>query len=167
MRIVPFIVSAIITVALILALDNPLPVGEGKTPRLGAFLSPQHGFWQNAEPADEDFNASLHLPGLTGKVDVFFDDRLVPHIYSEKENDAYFVQGYLHAKFRLWQMEFQTHAAAGRLSEVMGDTSGGVNFLAIDKSFRRLGMVYGAEQSLKKLKEDPVTKAENDAYTNG
>jgi penicillin amidase len=30
------------------------------------------------------------------------------------------VQGYLHAKDRLWQMEFQTHFAAGRLSEIVG-----------------------------------------------
>ncbi|MCW3108563.1 MAG: penicillin acylase family protein, partial [Segetibacter sp.] len=146
MRIVPFVISAIMTVALIFALNIPLPIAGSKTPCIGAFLSPQHGFWQNAEPANEDFNATLHLPGLAGKVDVFFDDRLVPHIYAEKENDAYFVQGYLHAKFRLWQMEFQTHAAAGRLSEIMGATSGTTNFLKIDKFFRRLGMVYGAEQ---------------------
>ena len=40
-----------------------------------------------------------------GKVEVYLDDRLVPHIFAEDETDAYFVQGYLHAKFRLWQME--------------------------------------------------------------
>ncbi|MCW3109138.1 MAG: penicillin acylase family protein, partial [Segetibacter sp.] len=58
-------------------------------------------------------------------------------------------------------------AAAGRLSEIMGATSGTTNFLKIDKFFRRLGMVYGAEQSLKKLEEDPITKNETDAYTAG
>jgi penicillin amidase len=50
----------------------------------------------------------------------------VPHIFAEQENDAYFVQGYIHAKFRLWQMEFQTHAAAGRISEIVGDKA--INF---------------------------------------
>src|SRR6476620_12177618 len=150
MRIIPFIITAIITVVLIFVLDSSLPLGGAKTPRLGAFLSPQQGYLQNAEPINQDFNATLHFPDLNGKVDVYFDDRLVPHVYAEKENDAYFIQGYLHAKFRLWQMEFQTYAAAGRLSEIMGETSGGNNFLKIDKFFRRLGMVYGAEQSLKK-----------------
>jgi penicillin amidase len=38
----------------------------------------------------------------------------------KNDEDAYFVQGYLHAKFRLWQMEFQAKAAAGRLSEILG-----------------------------------------------
>src|ERR1700712_5516769 len=123
MRIASFIVCAIITIGLITVLNIQLPVGGSKTPCLGAFLSPQHGFWQNAEPADVDYNASLNFSNLSGKVTVYFDDRLVPHVYAEHENDAYFVQGYLHAKFRLWQMEFQTHAAAGSLSEIMGEQS--------------------------------------------
>lgn len=167
MRIVPFIICAIVTIALIVVLNIPLTIGGNKTPRLGAFLSPQHGFWQNAEPINYNFNDDLNFESLRGKTEVYFDERLVPHIYAEKENDAYFVQGYLHAKFRLWQMEFQTHAAAGRLSEIMGETRGETNFLKIDKFFRRLGMVYGAEQSLKKVKEDSVTRRQSKAYTNG
>lgn len=167
MRIVPFIICAAITIGLIIILNNPLTIAGNKTPRLGEFLSPQYGFWQNAEPADYNFNANLDFGYLKGKVEVYFDKRLVPHIYAEKENDAYFVQGYLHAKFRLWQMEFQTHAAAGRLSEIMGESRGETNFLKIDKYFRRLGMVYAAEQSLKKAKADPVTRWQSKAYTYG
>lgn len=167
MRALRFIMSAVVTIGLIVALNIPLTIGGNETPRFGAFLSPQQGFWANAEPADFDFNASLSFAKLHGKASVFFDDRLVPHVYAEKENDAYFVEGYLHAKFRLWQMEFQTYAAAGRLSEIMGETSGTTNFLKIDRFFRRLGMVYGAEQSLQKLEADPITKTETDAYTAG
>ena len=33
------------------------------------------------------------------------------------DHDLYKAQGYLTAKHRLWQLEFQTHAAAGRLSK--------------------------------------------------
>lgn len=167
MRIVPFVISAIVTIALIILLNTPLLIGGSKTPCLGEFLSPHHGFWQNAEATNEDYNSTIKVPGIDGKVEVFFDDRLVPHIYAAQENDAYFVQGYLHAKFRLWQMEFQTYAAAGRLSEIMGRTSGNTNFLKIDKFFRRLGMVYGAEQSLIKLEANPITKNETNAYTRG
>ena len=158
---------AVITVALVIVLDVPLPKGDAKTPRLGYFLSPQKGFWQNAEATDAVFNGDLKIPGLSGKTQVFFDSRLVPHVFTDNDTDAYFVQGYLHAKFRLWQMEFQTYAAAGRLSEIMGDSSNGTNFLTIDIFFTRMGMRYAAENSLKAMEADPLTKETLDAYTAG
>jgi len=161
------VLCAAITVSLIVVLDMQLPAGESKTPRLGYFLSPQKGFWQNAEADNKQFDAAIQSPLLEGPVNVYLDERLVPHVYATKENDAYFVQGYLHAKFRLWQMEFQTYAAGGRLSEIMGAQSNGSDFLAIDKFFRRLGMVYAAEQSLKVIEADAEAKAQADAYTAG
>jgi penicillin G amidase len=161
------IVFALLTTAFIIALDSQLPTGGSKTPRLGYFLSPQKGFWQNAEPVNKNFNADLKFKDLQGNAEVYFDDRLVPHIYAANEHDAFFIQGYLHAKFRLWQMDFQTYAAAGRLSEIMGDSSNGTNFLNVDKFFRRLGMVYAAENSLKVMESDPEMKAVCDAYTAG
>ena len=167
MRVVPFVICAAITIGLIVLLNIQIPIGESKTPCLGSFLSPQHGFWQNAEPANANFNADLKLTGLQGKAEVYFDDRLVPHVYADNDHDAYFIQGFLHAKFRLWQMEFQTHAAAGRLSEILGAKAGTSDFLAIDRYFRRMGMVYAAEQSLKAMENNPVSKATADAYTAG
>jgi penicillin amidase len=44
---------------------------------------------------------------LHGKANVYFDDRLVPHVFADNDQDLYFVQGYLHAKFRLFQMDCQ------------------------------------------------------------
>ncbi|MGN6541207.1 MAG: penicillin acylase family protein, partial [Ginsengibacter sp.] len=158
MKIISFIVFGIITVILVLLFNTTmvLPVPFGK------LLSPQQGVWQNAEPLNEDYSAKLSFPQLNGKVKVYFDERLVPHVFADNENDAFFVQGYLHAKFRLWQMEFQTRAAAGRLSEVVGPLA-----LEYDRDKRRLGMVYGAENSLKEIEKDPVTLAECDNYTAG
>jgi len=167
MRIFGCILSALITIALIYVLNIQLSLSGNKTPRLGFFLSPQTGFWQSAEPINETFNGELKFPQLSGKTEVYFDERLVPHVYAENENDAWFVQGYLHAKFRLWQMDFQTYAAGGRLSEIMGDSSNGTNFLKIDKFFRRLGMVYAAEKSLHAMENDAPLKAACDAYTAG
>ncbi|MFY8004497.1 MAG: penicillin acylase family protein, partial [Chitinophagaceae bacterium] len=162
MRLMPAILSAVVTTGLIVVFNTQLPVGTGKTPRLGYFLSPQTGFWQNAEAVDADFSENISLQGINAKAEVLLDDRLVPHVYAETDADAYFVQGYLHAKFRLWQMEFQTHVAGGRLSEIQGEAG-----LKIDKYFRRLGMVYGAENSMKELEKDPEIKAACDAYTAG
>src|SRR5688572_25135744 len=113
MRIFFLLLFSLLTIAFIIVLDSRLVLPAA----LGKLLSPQHGIWQNAEPVNEDYNASLKFPELKGKTEVYFDERLVPHLFAEQEDDAYFVKGYLHAKFRLWQMEFQTHAAAGRLSE--------------------------------------------------
>ncbi len=158
MRIIAFIVFGVITIVLIIILNSTLLLPAP----LAKLLSPQQGVWQNAEPLNEDFTQTLLFPQLTGKVNVYLDERLVPHIFAEHENDAYFVQGYIHAKFRLWQMELQTHAAAGRASEIIGDVA-----LNHDREFRRLGMVYAAENSLKQMESDPLTKQSCDAYTAG
>jgi penicillin amidase len=151
-------VSLVVNGFLIYVLDTrkfvPLPLGK--------FLSLQEGVWQNAEPVNQDYNASIKLDGIDGKVDVYFDERLVPHVFADQEKDAYFVQGYLHAKFRLWQMEFQTHAAAGRISEIVG--SKGIQF---DRNQRRIGMVFAAENALAVMEKDQQTLTALDAYTAG
>jgi penicillin amidase len=163
MRIIPLLVSALLTWGAVHLFNTQLSVGGSKTPRLGYFLSPQHGFWQNAEATDASYNDNIQLEGLAGKVDVYIDDRLVPHIYADEDNDAYYVQGYLHAKFRLWQMEFQTHVAAGRLSEIVGKER-----IGTDKFFRRLGMVYGAERTKAYVeKNNPEMQSAIDAYAKG
>lgn len=162
MKLVPFLISAAVTTGLVIALSVPL----GSAPPFGSFLSPQEGFWQNAEPVNEDYNATLHLPQLKEKAEVYFDDRMVPHVFAQNDEDLYFIQGYLHAKFRLWQMEFQTHAAAGRLSEIVGAGADSV-ILHFDRNMRRLGMVYAAQNSLQVMEADTTTKKIVDAYTAG
>lgn len=163
MRIIPFLVSATVTAGLVFTLNVQLKLGATKSPRLGYFLSPQHGFWKNAEKINTNFDATILANDLKGEVDVYMDDRLVPHIYADHDEDAYFVQGYLHAKYRLWQMDFQTRVAAGRLSEIAG-----ADKLSIDRFFRRLGMVYGAEQTEAYINENnPVMQATVEAYTAG
>lgn len=162
MRIVPFVISFIVTLVLIIVLSIPL----GSIPPLGRFLSPQHGFWVNAEPVNKDFSEDLNFPQLKNKVDVYFDDRLVPHVFAETDDDAYFVQGYLHAKFRLWQMEFQTHAAAGRLTEILGKGPEDA-ILNNDRLMRRVGMVSSAEKAVLEIEKNATTKAMADAYTAG
>ena len=155
MRIFFIILTAALTIALCLILSSDVAP-------LGRLLSPQHGIWQNAEATNLGFSKNVLFTSLKGKTDVYFDERLVPHIFAEDENDAYFVQGYLHAKFRLFQMELQTMAADGRASEMVGDMA--VNH---DREFRRLGMHYAAENSLREMESDPVVKASCDAYTAG
>jgi len=167
MRIVPFLISLFLTTGLVFCLNRQWDLGDfKKTPVLGSFLSPQHGFWQNAEPVGSDFNGTVRLPGLEGKGEVYFDEYLVPHVYAKSEVDACYIQGYLHAKFRLWQMEFQTFAAAGRLSAVLGAGKDEV-YIRYDRSMRRLGMVEAAKAELAEIEKDSVSKRDCDAYTAG
>src|SRR6185436_1248966 len=162
MRIGPFLIATVITTGLVYGLNKKW----GSIPPVGKFLSPQFGVWQNAEAADNDFTEDLKLPGLKDKTEIYFDERLVPHVFTQNDEDAYFAQGYLHAKFRLWQMEFQAKAAAGRLSEILGagkDTA----ILNFDRNMRRLGMVYAAKRSVEETEKDPESKSACDAYTAG
>ncbi|MET0244504.1 MAG: penicillin acylase family protein [Flavitalea sp.] len=158
MRNAPFIVSLLVTVALVFALNK----SWDKIPALGNFLSPQHGFWQNAVNDKNVEIESLSFKNLKGKTEVYFDERMVPHIFAENENDAFFVEGYLHARDRLWQMEMQTYAAAGRISEVAGPAT-----LQFDRQQRRLGLGFAAQNLLKEIEKDPETKAIVDSYTAG
>lgn len=130
--------------------------------RLGYFLSPFHGFWQNAEPENREFAEKTQLSGLKEAVNVVTDENQVPHIFAKNDEDLAYTQGYVTARDRLWQMEFQTHAAAGRLSEVIGEKT-----LQIDKDMRHKGLAWSAEIALKEMQKTPEVKALLDAYSKG
>ncbi|HET6252437.1 MAG TPA: penicillin acylase family protein [Puia sp.] len=165
MRVVPFLLSLLLTTGLVISL-NVRWGGLKKTPLFGAFLSPQEGFWQNAEPVGESFNGKIALPGLEGRGTVYFDEYLIPHVFAASETDACYIQGYLHARFRLWQMEFQTFAAAGRLSEFLGPGADNA-YVKYDRSMRRLGMVEAAKAALGAIEKDTMVLKDCDAYTAG
>jgi len=140
MKYIKPLVLAILTVAFVWALNTKI----GAAPPFGKFLDPFHGFWQNAEKVGKFNQADVDLPGLKGKVDVYYDDRLVPHIFAENDEDLYYMQGYVTAQHRLWQMEFQTYAASGRISEILGKND---KLQAFDREKLRTGMVFGAKNS--------------------
>jgi penicillin amidase len=151
----------ILTVLIVVALDRPW-LG-GKLPALGRLLDPVNGWAANAEPVDKDYSGEFKIAGLQKPVAIAMEDRLVPHICAENDHDLYFAQGYVHAYFRLWQMDLQTRAAAGRVGKVI--VKKGV--AKFDDMQRRKGMVYGAENSLKVMEADPRTKQMLDAYRDG
>ncbi len=158
MRILRAILPLMLTAIIVYWLNRPV----GSNPAIGRLLDPVGGFWANAEPADKDFNAEFSLDGLSDNVQVWFDERMVPHITAANDYDLYFTQGYIHAYFRLWQMDLQTRAAGGRVSELLGEKA-----LKYDREQRRKGMVYGAENSLRAMEADPRTKTALEGYRNG
>jgi penicillin amidase len=160
MKYVKLLLSLAVTAALIFALNNKF----GQAPPLGKFLNPFDGFWQNAQNKDhlKSAPADVKLEGLKGKVQVIYDDRLVPHIFAENEEDLYFMQGYVTAQHRLWQMEFQTHAAAGRISEIVGKAA-----IDFDRGNRRKGMMFGAERAIAQMDTIPLAKMMLTNYAKG
>lgn len=152
------IIPIIITIALIWVLDHSL----GSLPALGRLLDPVNGWAANAESVNKDYTQDIRIKGLQQPVTIWMEDRMVPHLHANNDHDLYFAQGYIHAYFRLWQMDMQTRAAGGRVSEVVGKKA-----FDFDRRQRRKGMVFAAENSLRVVEVEPRTKLVLDAYTEG
>ena len=73
-RSIRFLVVFLVTLSLVLISDRHNPFGS-TLPRLGAFLSPFEGFWQNAEASKMPAAGTLSIPGLRGQVRVVMDER--------------------------------------------------------------------------------------------
>ena len=155
-------VKALLCVLLPIVCAYMLNTKFGNTPPLLKFLNPFTGFWQNAEKAQPAAKHNIRLKDAQQDINIVFDDRMIPHVFAQNDHDLYYAQGYVTAMHRLWQMDFQTRFAAGRISEVVGDKA-----IEVDRYQRRMGMVYGAENSLKGMMEDPKAKAMILAYTEG
>ena len=64
-------------------------------------------------------SGEIHAP-ISARATVTRDSLGVPHIKAGSVEDALFLQGYVTAQDRLWQMELIRRFAAGELSEVLG-----------------------------------------------
>ncbi|KEO74511.1 penicillin acylase family protein [Anditalea andensis] len=159
MKYVVFLISLASTLGLAIALS----INFGQTPPLGLLLDPFHGIWQNAYSEDEVYQDEIRMRNITSDITVQYDKHLIPHIFAQNEADLYRAQGYVTAQHRLWQMEFQTMAAAGRVSEIVGSRA-----IDFDRMQRRKGLGYGAEAGLHELHlNDTVSLKWIEAYSDG
>lgn len=138
----------LIAAALVYLIDND----RHQVPHLGKMLSPSHGVWQNAVNNRAANRSKMTVKTPHGTVDVFYDERRVPHLFAPNEGALYFAQGYTQARDRLWQMEFQVRLAGGRLSEVLGPDP---QLLTYDRYFRRIGIPKTAAETVDSMKNHP------------
>ena len=94
-----------------------------------------------AQTSQTDYNFMLQSETVSAPVEVVFDDMAVPHIYAERESDAMFALGYVHASERLWQMDLLRRAGAGELSALLGP-----DMVQNDQYLRTLGMREAADR---------------------
>lgn len=102
----------------------------------------------------------IKAPGVSATVEIRRDRDAVPHIQAQNRQDALFGLGYVHAQDRLWQMEFQRRLGQGRLSELLGDPT-----LGVDRFMRTVGLRQSAQQSWEQMPGD--AQADINAYVAG
>lgn len=107
-----------------------------------------------------DYNDQSAALGLQAPVEIVRDNANVPHIFGENDEDVYFALGYAHAQDRLWQMTMLRRTAQGRLSEIFGERT-----LGIDKVLRRFDLYTLAVASVEAQTDE--TKADLTAYSAG
>lgn len=109
-----------------------------------------------ARPVD----GKTEVQGLESVVEIVTDSWGVPHVFAGSADDLLFAQGYLHATERLWQVDFTTRLARGRLAELLGELA-----LPMDRFFRTIGLERAARASLDNV--DDQTRASAAPYSRG
>ncbi len=116
-------------------------------------------YWFARQPLPQ-LDGSVSVPGISAKVRVVRDEQGVPTIEAATLEDLFFAQGYVTAQDRLWQMDMMRRAAAGELSEVIGEAT-----IKMDREERILGLPVAAEAAEKNI--SPRDRAYFDAYARG
>ncbi len=141
-----FTLHAILTTALLWGLHYA-PSGIAPLVNL---LDPVRGLYHNARIAEHASHDEVVIPALSGPVNVERDERGVPHIFAKEDRDAILALGYVTAQDRLFQMDFISRVAAGRLSEIFGSAS-----LDADRYLRSLGMNRAAKEIMAAYADEP------------
>lgn len=79
---------------------------------------------------------------LSSAAEILYNSTKIPVIKAANEEDAAFLIGYVHAKDRLFQMDFLRKVGQGRISELIGS-----NGVQSDIQFRTLGFERWAKRS--------------------
>jgi penicillin amidase len=113
--------------------------GAGPLPALGPAFNPATGAWTMAADASIA-SQTLHLAGLQQPVKVMLEADGTTHIVAQTDHDLFLATGYMHARFRLFQMDLLRRQGEGRLSEVVGKAA-----LDSDRFELQLGLLRTAQ----------------------
>ena len=136
-------------------------LGAGPLPALGPAFNPATGAWTMAADAQVG-DRQLRVTGLQQPVQVVFDQAGTAHITARTDHDLFLATGYVHAKFRLFQMDLMRRQGEGRLSEVIGKAA-----LDSDKFELQLGLIRTAQAEWDALPSDDPSRQALNAYAQG
>ena len=123
------------------ALLGLLAFGYGPVPALGRALDPGRGAWASAAGGVPLRSQTLTLPGLAHPVSVAFTGHGVPSIRAAGQEDAFLTRGYLHARFRLTEMDLERRLGEGRVAQLAGPAG-----VSSDEFELRLGLLRTAQR---------------------
>lgn len=107
---------------------------------------------------------AIKIDGLKDRITIRRDERGIPYIEAQNDEDLYFGQGYATAADRLWQLDLFRRTARGELAEILG---AGPNNVALeqDKLHRTYGFAQAAEAEV--AQASPRSRAMLEAYARG
>ena len=117
-----------------------LGFGYGPIPPLGPALDPGRGVWTSAVGGESARPQTLHLAGLDQPITVSFSAHGVASITAATDHDLFLALGYVHAEFRLSEMDEERRLGEGRLAQLAGPSD-----LASDKFELQLGLLRTAQ----------------------
>ena len=138
---------------------SALPVGP--LPPLGRLLDPSTGLFSAAHQAAVH-DPTVLISSLDHPVRVAIDARGVPHIFARTDLDAWRTLGWLHARDRLFQLDLQTRATEGTLTEWVGPVA-----LPLDREMRHLGLGHLADSLWDRMDTAGPTRRALLAYAEG
>lgn len=103
---------------------------------------------------------TVQIKGIKDRITIRRDDRGIPYIEAQNDEDLYFGQGYATAADRLSQMDLARRTARGELAEVFGNI-----VLDQDKLHRTYGFIQAADAEY--ANATPKSKALLEAYARG
>jgi penicillin amidase len=136
--------------------------GAGPLPALGGAFNPSTGAWTMAADASPARDQTLTVAGLDQPVTVTFESDGTAHILAQTDHDLFLAVGYVHARFRLFQMDLLRRQGEGRLSEVVGKAA-----LDVDRFELQLGLLRTAQAEWAQLPADDASRGALIAYAQG
>ncbi len=130
-------------------------------PALGTAFNPTTGAWTMAADAQVT-DRTMRLDGLQRPVKVVLEQDGTAHVTALTDHDLFLAMGYVHARFRLFQMDLMRRQAAGRLSEIVGKAA-----LDTDRFELELGLLQTAQTEWSQLQPGDPSRDAILAYAQG
>jgi penicillin amidase len=157
-RIVNLVLALVVSAALLVLLG----AGYHVIPALGPALDPGRGAWASAADATLPRSQALRLPGLDQPARVSFTRQGLASISAASDPDLYLALGYVHARFRLTQMDLERRLGEGRLAQLAGPGA-----VSSDQFELRLGLLRTARQEWAAMPRSSPVARDLVAYARG